>query len=313
MVFYFNHWKKSPPHHFSSLSPPMLIHYPVWPQNSRFGVMSGQITCQSSSLWRVNWNHSQEWQKFFWNSCISVILQYFCHFNHLTILCVGESYTLCLMLRLFYIKLWCILSIIYQKIKRKGYQCVLYQRTRAEVLRGDISFHLQSAPQLKDTSAIYLPQQRESSCEERARISACEEREREREREREILCLKALLDDWSSAVVKNRLLQQLLHRLLSLACSIPPLSLSVLSLSHIYTHTSHCLFPIYCFSSCIFLFSFPSFSLLNPRKHGKTNPILHCSLFHQPQQQLLLSFLVSNTRFPFLLYPCSWYICFSSK
>lgn len=128
---------------------------------------------------------------------------------------------------------------------------MLYQRTRAEVLRGDISFHLQSAPQLKDTSAIYLPQQRENSCEQRENISmwVCEERES--------YCLKVLLDDWSSAVVKNRLLQQLLHRLLSLACSASPLSQS-LSLTHTHTHDTACFQPT---ASSVASFPFSSLSL----------------------------------------------------
>lgn len=255
----------------------------------------------------------------FWNSYISanvtvdrkVFLHFFCYFNHLTILCMRKwcIYALCA---------WCcssfksnfdvLLSIFYQKLKRKRERgkglsmCVISKDQGWGVERGHI-ISSSKCSSAENTSAIYLPQQRENSCEERENISVWGERQGC------LWCLEALLDDWSSAVVKNRLLQQLLHRLLSLACSIPPpISVCPLSLKHTHIHTqaTACFQPIaspaasFPFSSLSPLFPFSS---LNPRKHGKTDPISLCSSFHQPQQLLSPSFSVSLTRFPFLFHP----------
>lgn len=170
--------------------------------------------------------------------------------------------TLCFMLWLFYIRFRCVVQVSIflsenkekkrKREKEKGLlMCVISKDQSWGVERG----HIISSSKCSSTERHirHLP-----TTAKREQLWA----EREYQHvsvwgKRKLLCLKVLLDDWSSAVVKNRLLQQLLHRLLSLACSASPLSQS-LSLTHTHTHDTACFQPT---ASSVASFPFSSLSL----------------------------------------------------
>lgn len=157
-----------------------------------------------------------------------VLLQCFGYFHHLTMttVCINDVFVHSLLhvaAVLHQISMCCSVYF-YRKIKRKREKekgllmCVISKDQSWGVERG----HIISSSKCSSTERHirHLP-----STAKREQLWA----ERKYQHvsvwgKRKFLCLKVLLDDWSSAVVKNRLLQQLLHRLLSLACSASTLS-----------------------------------------------------------------------------------------
>ncbi len=188
-------------HHFSSLSPPMLIHYPVW-----FVCRTKwQIRCYEwSDHLSINLFVKGQLQpqsgmtNVFWNSCISANVSVFSDFaiflpfqsiNYTVFEWIVHLCTLCLMLRQFYIKCWCFEHILSEnkekeKKEKRLSMCVISKDKGWGVERGHIISSSKCSSTERHIRHLPTTAKREQLWREREYQRVRRERERERERER---------------------------------------------------------------------------------------------------------------------------------